>query len=297
MYRVCVLLLLVICPIVNFDKQVKTIHFVETTIGSKYLKMSQRCALEAAKKYHPYANIILWSLEKKIVAEYIENRVFDWRLNASKYFDVTKFESKLRPGNSNIYNLCKYIILFENGGLLLHNRMILRREFVLTDECRIEFAKRSNGNLSTSFIYSSILGHPIFDNILYKLDEQYNAGESISSAFLTNHVLYQCEMENECKTICVHANLYTEYTLAMENKNTYACSKKSSNYKLSESHLGIIISTPCIPHKDSLFLKLARQVCPMTIKTRKNKILTASEVSVQSSTKKKMRMLEYLFTD
>lgn len=102
--RVSILLLLLICPMINFEKHIQTIHFIETTIGTKHLKISQKCALESAKKYHPYANIILWSLENKLVDDYIENRIIDCK--------------NLQLNESQILYMCKYIPIIENGGLL-----------------------------------------------------------------------------------------------------------------------------------------------------------------------------------
>lgn len=233
---------------INFEKHIQTIHFIETTIGTKHLKISQKCALESAKKYHPYANIILWSLENKLVDDYIENRIIDCK--------------NLQLNESQILYMCKYIPIIENGGLLLYSRMLIRKEFKLSYvSCRMEFARMANGNLSNLYIYSREASLEVFEYNPY------------------NYSL-----------VCMYDNLLFFDSMNSNNNNSYICSKESENVTLPSDNIGVVLSNRCIAHKKSLYIKLAREVCPLTSKLIKRK----DKVVSSSSTDKYYRLLYYL---
>lgn len=255
------------------------IHFIETTIGSNELNNLQKCAIESAKRHNPNSEIILWSFERKKVPTGIENRIFDWKKRAAKYFNVSNFEKKLSTNHvyrtSHLSDLCRYIILMEYGGLYLDIDVISLERYVPMNRCMLTIVRQEDEKLGTGAIYADKPGDPIFDNILYKLDEFYNGNdwETIGPVYISFHVKYQCKLNSladvsKCGRICIlPAKTFSPFSWnSNEIMNIY--NEQSSNYVLPSETIGIHVynkrtsSLNANIHTASLFAKIAELNCP-----------------------------------
>lgn len=257
----------------------KYIHFVETTTGSMHLSALQQCSVESAKKHNPLSQVIVWSFEQKMVPNGIENKVIDWRVKASKYFNVSNLEKKLSTDSrfriAHLSDICRYMILMEHGGLYLDIDTIMVDRYVPMNKCMISIVRQDGEKLANGVIYADRPGHPVFDNSLYKLDEVYNGNdwETIGPTYISHHVKYQCNLNSlanvsKCKHICIYpADTFYPFSWDSEEiKNIY--SEKSANYNISTNTIGVHVFnkiTSSLSKKidsESLFAKLAHLNCP-----------------------------------